>query len=291
MTGFGKGNAESKELRIDAEIKSVNSRFLDIVFKLPRPYAQFESAIRSLIAAKLERGRVEVFLTRKPLDVEACAVTINRALFDSYLAIYEELGKDLDSLGSFDRGDMVRDILARRDVVEAGEEVAEVEFEKELLLEAISQALDTLAQMRATEGERLGEDIRKRLQELRRLQKDIGEHALAGPEKVKERLIERLEKLAPEVKLDPERIVVEAALLADKIDVSEELVRLDSHIEQFQAVLKESPNGRKLEFLLQEFSREFNTIGSKAQNAEVQALVVAGKAEVEKLKEQIANVE
>jgi len=291
MPGFGKGAVEHEAVSVEVELKTVNTRFLDFNFKLPRLYSQFEMVLREQISSRLSRGRVEIYVLRTPKKEEACAVGFNRALFDSF---YKECTALADELECFDeqmRSGLVRDLLSKRDILDLAEEAGDIGVEKDLVQQAVGKALEELCAMRKEEGARLGIDLVERLDQLEKIRTSLEELTAGTPEELKSRLLERISKLAPEVTLDEARMATEVAYIVDRADVTEELVRLESHLSQFQASLGESPNGRKLEFLLQELGREFNTIGSKAQDSAIQTMVVEAKSHMEKMREQVLNLE
>jgi len=291
MTGFGRGACSTSALGVEVEIKSLNSRFLDLIFRLPREYSIFEMELRDLIASKLQRGRVEVHVTRKAVTSAATALQFNRALFDAHLKIAEDLLGELGCPKQKDRSDLVRDILSKNEIVEMVEVPINITEERQVLLEAITKTLQQLCVCREREGQKTGEDLKVRLGTLSDLAKKISEGAQTAPAQLREKLQQRIKKLAPEVLLDPQRLAQEVAILSDRVDVSEELMRLSAHIGEFDKALSQKSSGRKLDFLVQELSRELNTIGSKAQDSSLQGLVVEGKSVLEKLKEQVQNVE
>jgi len=291
MTGFGKGARQNELVAVEAELRSVNSRFLDFSFKLPREYAAYEADLRRLVGEKIKRGRVDLYVQRRPAPGRLCRIEFNRPLFDAYLSLYRPLAEELGCFDAEAKRRFLGDILCKREVAEYLEEGGSMDAEKPCLFEAVGEALREACRVRENEGLKLGEDIVAQFTQLAALREKIAQKAAAGPEELRGKLLERLRKLAPEVAFDEARLLTETAYLSDRIDVSEELVRLESHFSQFSAALAASPNGRMLDFLVQECGRELNTIASKAQQAEVQALVVQGKACLEKIKEQVQNVE
>lgn len=291
MTGFGAGRAESRGVRVDVEIKSANARFLDLTFKLPRLYAGFEPELRELLGRSLQRGRVEVTIGRTEQARMSSSVTFRSDLFSSAVAVYRRAFREAQCDTVEARIGAVRDVLARREVLSIGEETGDARRERRLVFAACGDALTALVSMRSEEGRRLVTDLAARLTNLEMIRRTIGERAAVAPEAARRRLEARLRKLAPDVVVDPQRLAAEVALAADKVDITEELVRIDSHVAQCAVALREPGAARKLEFLLQEFGREFNTIGSKAQDAAVQADVVSAKTELEKMREQAQNLE
>lgn len=291
MTGFGKSVVDNPSLALEVEVKSVNHRYLDCSLKLPRIYSQFEQEIRSLVGTKIGRGRVEVFVQRQAKEKEAYKLGFNEALFSAYYKLAADQCAEHGKLSTETTHRIVLDILSRREVLEIMESDGSLETERKLLLDGVREALDNLVTMKRIEGDKIGEDIRGRIRQVAALQEQISKLAVAAPKELKKKLSERVSKLAPEVKVDAERIAAEVVMAADRVDVTEELVRLSSHIKQFQATLAEPACGRKLDFILQEVGRELNTIASKAQQAKIQSMVVEAKAEIEKIKEQVQNVE
>lgn len=290
MTGFGRAASQSNGVSIEVEIKSVNSRFLDCALRLPREYTSFEPDLRELLSAEMNRGRVELTVTRAMSAQAGGGLRFNRKLFAELVTVYKSALKAAGIKEPLD-DDAVFDILSRREVLEVAVAGQHVDRERSLLLDTVKRALQGFHAMRVTEGKKLAADLLGRLSTLKLVVKKISDKAASAPQEQRVRLEERLKKLLADTPIDEARICTEAAVLADRVDVSEELVRLHSHFSQFADALRESPNGRKLEFLLQEFGREFNTIGSKAQHAETQALVVNAKTEIEKMREQVQNIE
>ena len=291
MTGFGKGQLQNSSILVEVELRAVNSRFLDLNLKVPREYLQFESDIRKVLQGKLHRGRVEVFVQRTLVGEGTDAVSFNRVVFDSYWSVYETLAKEHDCVDARYRGEAVQSILARRDVLDAGSEIGNTDEESEVLLQAVSKAASSLVVMRKSEGEALAKDLEKRIAEIRSIRSKIAAASTDSVEQYQQRLQERLKNYQAGNSLDESRLFAEATLLADRVDITEELVRIESHCAQWEEVLQTVPQGRKLEFVLQEFGREFNTIASKTQKGAVQALAVDAKSVLEKMREQAANVE
>lgn len=291
MTGFGHGHAETKSVSIEVELKSVNSRFLDLVIKLPRAYSALESEVRDALSSSLDRGRVEVMGIRNVKTAAAAGVKFDREMFKAYRTLYRQIltGDSKPTAGEWCSID--REILSRREVLDVGEEQLELGREREALFEALQAATRQLLSMRAKEGLKLGADLSARLVQVEQLRRKLLEHSGQAARGAQEKLRARVDKLIGEENVDPARLATEIALLADRLDVSEELVRIEAHTEHFREALSKPPSGRKLDFLLQELGREFNTIGSKAQDSAVQRLVVEAKAELEKMREQAQNVE
>lgn len=292
MTGFGSAGAENQLVRINAEVKTLNGRYLDVILRLPRGYSAFEGQLRSLAAKYFERGRCEITVDRQQLSEQSATVRLNEQLFRSY---YQACLQAAHSVSLDDDGDLkariILDVLNRRDLFDVCETTGVEASEEPLLQQAVKGAIEGALAMRVAEGNKLGLDLSKRLCNLKDLKNNIGQLLQGAPADLRSRLSSRLAELAPDVRIEPERLAQEVALLADRVDVTEELVRLESHFGLFEETLTVPGTGRKLEFLLQEIGREFNTVGSKAQNSAVQQLVVEAKAEMEKIREQLQNVE
>jgi uncharacterized protein (TIGR00255 family) len=278
MTGFGRGTAERDGARATVDIRAVNHRFLDLKLRGGNLPPSIEEQLSQKIRAALERGAVtvSVHVARKggALRIDRDAA---RAAHAELAALAGELSMDGPSLSL---------VLSQPGVV-VTEEAPQSDA---ALLAALDAALAQLAEMREAEGKALGRELTSRLAELARIAAAVGERARVLPGELKRRLEDRLAALSDQ--LDPGRVAQEIALLADKADVTEELVRLASHLEQAGKLLAaKEPSGRRLDFLVQELGREINTIGSKSAAAEISALVVEAKAVLEKVREQVQNVE
>ncbi len=292
MTGYGRGKSVVDGSAVTVEIRSENHRFLDVKLRGATLSPKHEEQMRKAISGALTRGSVSVSIrlgsqaSSSELTVDtACAVRVH----DELRALATAVGKDEEIPLSL----IVRQpgVLVPTTAKDDEERLAAL---GQCVLEASTIALRELVEMRETEGAALLVDIETRLETLRGLAVKLGELAKLGPEQAQTRLRERIDKLLKggQVEVDEQRIAQEVAVLADKLDVTEELVRLDSHFEQLAALARESdPVGRKLDFLVQELGREFNTVTSKSQSASVARLVVDAKAELEKIREQVQNVE
>jgi uncharacterized protein (TIGR00255 family) len=288
MTGYGKGEARQGGLAVTVEIKSVNHRFADISVKLPRSFLAHENDLRKRIGQSLKRGKIDAFVNYE-VNAEALAVPqmnleLARAYRNLYLAMQEKLG-----LG----GDIsVALIAAQKDVVQ----VREAELDENVLAECLDQALaialEQLAAMRRAEGEETSRDIELRLEIAEQLLARIVARAPLVPQEWQAKLKERLARLDKGLEWDPQRVAQEVAIFADRCDLSEEIARFRSHLVQFRQLLVDpEPVGRRMDFLVQELNREVNTMGSKSSDAELTGSVVALKAELEKVREQVQNIE
>ncbi len=287
MTGYGKAETTADTGRIIVEVRSVNHRYGEISVKLPRAFMAMEQSVRKCVAEKVKRGKAEVFVQREAGVDAASLPTVNlslaRAYRDAFLSLKEALGlDDRISLGL---------IAAQKDVLITGEADSPEESVLDDVLAAVRKAVDSLDAMRLREGALLMADVRGRRETLATLLGEIRSRAPVVVAESASRLKERVAQLAESV-VDEARLVQEIAIMADRCDITEELVRFESHLQQLdETLLADEPVGRKLDFLMQELNREANTMGSKANDAEITALVVELKAELEKVREQVQNIE
>ena len=288
MTSYGRGDSTSGPKSWIAEIRSVNHRYLDVKVKIPRKYTALEERVKKEIAAQYSRGHVDVIITPGPESVETMRLNVNIPLARDYHHCLESISKEL-GLADQPTLAMIKDF---REVVTAQEEEEDLDNIWPSLREAVVNALKNGLVMREKEGEALKKDLSERLNNFTATIAQI-EETVPDLVKMKEdKLKERLGKLLDGVDLDPIRLTQEVAIMTDKSDVTEELVRLKSHIDQFAHFLEaDEPIGRRLDFLLQEFLREINTFASKINNAPMAHQSVDLKNEVEKLREQIQNLE
>jgi len=290
MTGFGSSQGSTRGVELNVEIRTVNHRFLDINCKLPQTYARFEPEISKVLRGALKRGRVDVTVLRSEKSDERYETKFNEDLFRSYVDITRHA---LKLAGLKEKSALpiaLPHILFRREVLEVGGSSAGTDEDWSFLEPAVRAAVKGLCEMREAEGKALEAELVAQTNALQQIAKQIKELSEKTPQSFAERLKARLDRIG-DVTVDPARLAQEVAILADRIDVTEELVRLESHLQQFRQVMSGSEGGRKLEFLLQEIGREINTTGSKSQNSEITTLVVEAKAVVEKLREQVLNIE
>jgi uncharacterized protein (TIGR00255 family) len=291
MTGFAKVGGSVSDVEIDVEVKAVNHRFLEVALRGVPKVGVLERELKGLFQNLHSRGRIEVVVTRR-VSIERQRGAEQLGSLDSlvtvYLAACKRYGARVDDLAQF----IGQAILKERLGDEQPSEISDQEGA--LLEELITRASIELFDSRKREGAALVKDIQGRLKQLINLRRSIEKQMSGASKRVSARLKERISALAPEIKVNPDRLAVEVALLAERVDVSEELVRLGIHVDQFGTLLKAgepSGIGRKLDFLTQEIGRELNTIGSKAQDGVVQGLVVEAKSELEKIREQVQNIE
>ncbi|MCI9406077.1 MAG: YicC family protein [Oscillospiraceae bacterium] len=288
MTGYGRAEVLIDGRNILVEIRSVNHRFFEFSSRVPRSYGFLENRLKNYLQGKLSRGKVDVNVSIQTVEGTNASVQVNRELAASYVqalrALQEPLGlKDDLSLSAVAR---FSDIFAVSKEPEDEEKVwADVQ-------QALGQAADRFVQMREAEGAKMKEDLAGRLNFILAAVEKVEERSPKTVEEYRARLYRKISEVLSSAQVDEQRILTEAAIFAEKIAVAEETVRLRSHVDQFRAIMEqEGPVGRKLDFLIQEFNRETNTIGSKAQDIEIARIVVDMKSEIEKIREQIQNIE
>ena len=288
MTGYGSGKAELGSKTFTVEIKSVNSRYSDFSIKMPRIYTFLEEPMRKAASARINRGKVDIFLNVESGGEDDCVVKVNTALAKEYLDGLRTLSEELEISSNAN----AETFLRIADVFTVDKAPVDEELIANAVLSALSIALDNFDNMRIIEGESLKKDL---LEHLSFISKATEEVEKRSPEIVSEyraRIEERMRDILGSATYDQSRLLTEVAIFADKVNVNEETVRLRSHVEQFGAMLEEGGSvGRKIDFLIQEMNREINTIGSKSQDLDVARIVIDVKAEIEKLREQIQNVE
>jgi uncharacterized protein (TIGR00255 family) len=288
MTGYGTGSAQKYDITVTAEIRTVNHRFLDLHIRIPREYLSLEGEVQQNIRKALDRGRVEVNIAIQ--NSGPSAFMVNDNLARGYIEAAASLQKEFHFQDSLDLKSLLSlpGIIQSKDALDS--DMAEIL--PELLNQSVQSALKSVLQMRRQEGESLRADMSKNLAGVQEKARFIRELSLNASAETLAKLQDRIMQLLQQTEVDPQRLAQEAALLADKADISEEIARLESHIEQFH-MLMDSPEktGKKLDFLLQELQREANTILSKSGNLEVARHAIAIKADIEKLREQVQNVE
>lgn len=291
MTGYGAGESVTAHFRIAVEVKSVNNRFLDFVFRLPPLYSKFEPTLAEIARQKLKRGRVDIWVNRSVFVYpgQNSESLLNESLFNQYTQAYFKAFALMGLDSPEAKKDLVLDVLRRKDVLGENREGV-LAGEDAGLKEAFEQAIEQLLAMRLVEGQALLEEVLRIVSSLDGVIQEIASVAQQSPRNYQERLMARLSQFGLPVEFDSQRILQEVALFADRADITEELTRVRSHLQQVQSVLANG-GGRKLEFLLQELGREINTIGSKSQSLSISEQVVEGKALLEKLREQVLNVE
>ena len=288
MTGYGRGTASLDGRELTIELKSVNNRFLDIGMKLPRQLSFLEDTLRKLLNDGLSRGHVDVFVNYRNLRSDAKTVRVDEALLKAYLTSARESAKALD---------LVDDLtLSRALTLPDVTIILPADEDQQALLElgrsVMTEAITNLKDMRHKEGERLKLDLSARMDTMTGYAQSIERRAPAVVEEYRAKLTARIEELLGETEVDRARLATEVAIFADRAAIDEEIVRLNTHLLHFRELLEaDEPVGRKMDFLVQEMNRECNTIGSKANDAELTSIVLLCKAEIEKLREQIQNIE
>lgn len=287
MTGFGAGRGSASGEDVEVEIRSVNHKYCEVKARLPRELSPLEHEVVRAVKDRLARGGVEVTV-RRSAPGSLVTPRVDAALAESYARAFAEIQARLGLPGPVTLADVIR----AEGVVRLEERTVAIEAVSEALRRGMAAALDALVAMRGREGLALAKDLASRLELIEQLTGRIAEQAPRVVEQHRARLADRIAELARGVALDPTRLAQEVALFADRTDVAEEITRLRSHVGQVRTLLSiPEPAGRKLDFLVQEMHREANTIGSKSQSADIAGHVVALKAEIERMREQVQNVE
>lgn len=288
MTGFGRGSAATEKWHATVEAGSINRKQAEVVVQAPRELSGLEGPIRKMVLGVVSRGRIQVSIHLEPAEGADAAVRVNaelaRAFHDAFVQLGEVVGQPVEPCAA--------DYLRQPGIMNLGTGEIDAESAWLAIEPALAEALAGLCSMRETEGRHLREDFLTRLETLVAFTARIAAEAPARPQRQRELLLKRLRDAGLELDVSDERVVKELAVFADRCDVSEELTRLDSHFAKFREYLDaaEAP-GRALDFLCQELFREFNTIGSKANDAGIAQIIVEAKTELEKIREQVQNVE
>ena len=287
MTGYGRCILAREGREITVELKSVNHRFLDLAFRMPRSFAFLEGDMRAQLGERLSRGHVDIFVTYRNTREDARCVCLDEALLGAYVNALREGGKRFGL-----RDDLqLSDVPGLADVLSVEEAEEDQQALAELMRDALKSAIDGLYAMRRREGEALRADVDARLDRLEQMAEAIDARSPVWLSEYRERLCARIEEVC-QAQLDEVRLAQEVALVADRAAVDEETVRLRSHIAQMRELMDmDAPVGRKLDFLVQEMNREVNTTGSKSSDLTLTGIVVEAKAELEKIREQIQNIE
>ncbi len=288
MTGYGRGEAVLHDRAITVEVRAVNNRYLDCAVKIPRVYVFAEEAIKARVQSQVGRGKLDVFVTIDASAADQVAVTLNRPVADGYYAALTQMKEtyglaepvSLSLLSRFPDVFLVEKAQGDSDVIEGD------------ILQVLDQALADFNAMRAREGAKLAEDIRAKGEAIAALVTQVEARSPETVAAYREKLRQKMQEVLENTQMDESRILTEAALFADKVAVDEETVRLRSHLAQLGEMLQaQGPIGRKLDFLIQEFNREANTIGSKCSDVDLARVVVDLKGEIEKIREQVQNIE
>ncbi len=288
MTGYGRAQRQFETMDITVEIKAVNHRYFELSVKAPRAYGFLEEKISAALKKRISRGKIEVYVSAVNLGESDTLIELNKEYADAYI-------KALDALSSeygLENDLSTMKVAQNPEVFRVTKKQIDEELISEQVLSVLDTAVDSFISMRATEGKRLCEDVISRIETIRNLVSFIEEKSPETVRTYRERLEQKIKELIGDVQLDEQRILTETAIYADKVAVAEETVRLRSHLKQVEELLsKNEPIGRKLDFIVQEMNREANTTGSKSQDIEITGAVVDIKAEIEKIREQIQNLE
>ncbi len=288
MTGYGKGEYKEGGVELTCEIKTVNNRYLDVNVKAPRIFTAYEDVIRKLVREKMTRGHADLFISLKDKREKPTAFSVDLSVASSYVAAAKTLKEAFPDLADdVTLSSVLRypDVLKQDDVAAADEELIGA------LTSAVNAALENLNAMRAVEGKKLEEDMLARVAFIEQTVAEIEKRAPQIKDEYREKLTAKVKDYLADVNADEGRLLTEVAVFADKGNIDEELTRLHSHIAQFREICKEGIVGRKLDFLVQEFNREANTTCSKSNDVAITRLGLALKNEIEKIREQVQNVE
>ncbi len=288
MTGYGGAKGELDSIVVSAELKSVNNRFLDVSVRLPKSYLFAEEAVRSAVASKVSRGKVDVFLSVDSSAADTVTIKVNQPLAEAYVTAVRDLSEQFslpDELSALS--------LARfPEVLSTDREDADRDTVTRAIVTMLDRALDDYNAMRAREGERLCADLLDKLDRIEKLVEQIEARSPQTVAEYRQKLTDKMQEVLASAAVDEARILQEAAIYADRVAVDEETVRMRSHLAQFRQMLADgSPIGRKFDFLVQEMNREANTTGSKCADSQIAKLVIDMKAEIEKIREQVQNIE
>ena len=288
MTGYGRARETRNGRDITVELRSVNNRYLDCTVKMPRVYIFAEDKVKALVQKAVSRGKVDVFITIDETEAESAVVAVNKPLAEGYLRAIGELERNYGLVPDLTAYRLARfpDVLT---VTKAEEDLEAVSAD---ICAVLTRAISAYNAMRETEGAKLAEDLLGRLDTIEALTAAVEERSPQTVAEYREKLLARMQEVLNSTTIDESRVLTEAAIFADKVAVDEETVRLRSHLSQLRIMLQGSePVGRKLDFLIQEVNREANTIGSKCNDVAIARKVVDLKAEVEKIREQVQNIE
>jgi len=290
MTGFGRGEYNDGKRSIIVEIRSVNHRYSDITVKMPRRYSFAEDKVKNAVKSKIKRGKVDVSIMVENLTENDVNIRLNTMVAQQYCDNLMALRDEFDLPGEIS----LQMIASMPDVLKTMPDVDDEEEITKCILAPVNEAADNLENMRAIEGEKLSKDLLMRGELIKDIVSKIEVRAEDVPKEYAVKLRDRIKELiGNSVTIPEDRIMVEAAIFADKCNITEELTRLKSHMDQMKMIITQSkePDGKKLDFLVQEMNREANTIGSKANDIEITNLMLQTKAEIEKIREQVQNIE
>jgi len=289
MTGYGRGEAEGLGKKFTVEIKSINHRYSEIIIKQPRHYMLLEENIRRLVQNYVQRGRVEIYIKIEETGEKKPEIKVDKDIALAYHNSLKDLAKNLGISPNIS----IHQLVSLPEVIKLEETEDKIEQIWSILENAVKSALELLVDMRLTEGKSLKKDLEQRIAILQKLCQQILARSPLVVQEYSEKLEDRLKELLGDTQYDENRLIQEVVYFADKSNITEELVRLESHFQQFlnSLSIKKDAVGRKLDFIVQEMNRETNTIGSKANDLEIAQLVVEMKSEIEKIREQVQNIE
>ncbi|WP_058485305.1 YicC/YloC family endoribonuclease [Defluviitalea phaphyphila] len=288
MTGYGRGESILDDKKFIVELRSLNHRYSDINIRIPRNINFLEEKVRNFLKCKISRGKIDVFISFESNLQDNVEISLNETLVDAYI---NELNKIKLKSGVID--DISVSLIAKfPDVIMVTQKEEDEDFLWNLLKQALDKALDAFIFMREKEGEKLKQDLLYKISECEKYLENIKKRSPYVVKEYREKLEKRIEEILPNNSLDQNRIMEEVVLFAEKCSIDEEVIRLGSHIDQFREILNtEDVVGRKLDFLVQEMNREVNTIGTKANDLSITRFVIELKSEIEKIREQIQNIE
>lgn len=288
MTGYGRHREVVGNRDILVEVKSVNSRYMDATIKTGRLYTALEEKLKALASEYISRGKIDLYLTIETIGGDKTELAVNREFLDSYIRLLRQIQQDYALGGEV----TIQTIAGKPDIFLQTRQDEDMNAVWQAVEPVARQAFSVFLHMRQAEGKRMAADLCKHLETLERIRSELVARAPQIVQENNERMRLRIGELLGNVAVDESRLLTECAIYADKADISEELARLDSHFHQFRSMLEEhAPVGRKLDFLVQEINRECNTIGSKSNDTTFAKLVIEAKSTVEKLREQIQNIE
>ncbi len=289
MTGFGRGDETKNNFQVTVEIKTLNSRYLDISVRTPHSIQDKEFTIKEAVQKVMSRGKAHVSVNVEKTSDSKPDMTFNEAKVKSYSQMLQKI----KSIGDISEPIQVWDLMKFEDIFETKkEDEKEIQIIWQCTQNALDEALNNLNKMRKNEGAELKTDLKKQIKSISEMLAKVAELSKERAPEVREKLHTRIKTLTTDENFDPERMEMEVALLVDKMDINEEIIRLQSHLKFFlEALESDSPVGRRLNFLCQEINRELNTIGSKANDSEISQRIVLGKESLEKIREQVQNIE